>query len=169
MTYRKGPKSLFLRVLTAAKRTNSTQKRIPLTPQTFNTHNSQWESFSPTNPVPPSRHLEVHATLPLISWNIDFAMPFPSHLTTALLTHLKRTIPQTPTLPMISLQEISPPAKEVILESSWIQENFTSLGLEPPRTIERVEQLSERQTEAHGFHARETTSGRLGRRRIREQ
>lgn len=76
----------------------------------------------------PSKAAAAPSSIRVISWNVDFMAEHADHRLMCALDHLQSTvvkgseIPTSP--PCILLQEVEDEAIHVILDHSWVQENF---------------------------------------------
>ncbi|KAJ0414572.1 Endonuclease/exonuclease/phosphatase [Aspergillus carlsbadensis] len=104
----------------------------------------QWRPASsskdiPTNPGSHHHHGRPTERLRLITWNIDFQVPFPEERMTAALQHLQHILTSSPnnsnttttTASVIFLQEMVASDLDLIQETPWIRDRFYISDLSP--------------------------------------
>jgi tyrosyl-DNA phosphodiesterase 2 len=100
----------------------------------------QWRPASSSRDIitnPDSHHHHPTDKLHLITWNIDFQVPFPKERMTAALQHLEHVLSLSSTnnttrgATVIFLQEMVSSDLDLIQETSWIRERFYITDLTP--------------------------------------
>lgn len=79
--------------------------------------------------------LERGSVLKVVSWNIDWSKPEPAVRASAALRHLKGMFGEGSGPLVVMLQEVCCKSLQVILENSWVQQNFVLSNVKPPESL----------------------------------
>jgi tyrosyl-DNA phosphodiesterase 2 len=105
----------------------------------------QWRPASSSADIAGNHHhqqehpqTQANLTLHLLTWNIDFQVPYPVERMTAALHHLHTILTShnnttTTSATVILFQEMTPSTLDVIQSTPWIRDNFYLTDLSPAR------------------------------------
>ncbi|KAL2837455.1 Endonuclease/exonuclease/phosphatase [Aspergillus pseudodeflectus] len=105
----------------------------------------QWRPASSSADIAGNHHhqqehpqTQPNPTLHLLTWNIDFQVPYPVERMTAALHHLHTILTShnnttTTSATVILFQEMTPSTLDVIQSTPWIRDNFYITNLSPAR------------------------------------
>jgi tyrosyl-DNA phosphodiesterase 2 len=102
------------------------QEPVPQPCYTFSSDASEWEPT--TNPCPSTA--PPPTTFTILSWNIDFMLPYPDERMSVALAHLQRLISQQPQPSIIFLNEMLESDLKLIATQPWIREGYAITDLD---------------------------------------
>ncbi|KIW20176.1 hypothetical protein PV08_00751 [Exophiala spinifera] len=90
---------------------------------TFSPSTSSWDAVTPA-PSRPSDSPSTPNTFTLVSWNIDFMLPYPDERMAAALNHLQSLTTQTSNPTVILLQEMLESDLSLIQAQAWVRSGY---------------------------------------------
>lgn len=124
----------IIRLIESKKKSNFPWTRQQPHPQPYYTYSPSDKSWQPStttsSPPPPPTSTHPISTFSILSWNIDFMLPFTDRRMQVALNHLHSLISTTPSTPsIIFLNECLDSDLQLIQSQTWIQSNYTITDL----------------------------------------
>ncbi|KAK4935056.1 hypothetical protein LTR10_023820 [Elasticomyces elasticus] len=98
------------------------QERYDQSYYAFSPDKSSWEALSPSRSASPPSLITKFS---IMSWNIDFMLPFTNERMTAALKHLESHVNSNPHPTIVMLQEMLETDLALIQEQPWVRQRYS--------------------------------------------